>query len=79
MQVAKQQPLTLKGARAKQLIDRVGGVGSILTGFGCGAIGYMDYGYHRTIWQVWAIMTLILIGNGIAMLIHAQRASYLKG
>ena len=76
--IAKPQPLTLKGARAKQLIDRVGGVGSIFTGIACGYIGFIDRGLHRTIWEVWAFMCLILIGNGIAMLIHAHRAAYLK-
>jgi NAD(P)H-hydrate repair Nnr-like enzyme with NAD(P)H-hydrate dehydratase domain len=71
--VEKQRPLTLKGIKAKQWIDRVGGVGSILTGILCAVIGWGDREAQRSIWQVWAFMFLLLVTNGIAMLIHANR------
>ena len=70
--VEKHQPLTMKGIKAKQWIDRVGGVGSILTGIMCGVIGWSDREAGRSIWHVWAFMCVLLICNGIAMLIHAN-------
>ena len=73
VRVEKHQPLTLKSIKAKQWIDRVGGVGSILTGIMCGIIGWSDREAQRDIWHVFAFMCVLLVCNGIAMLIHAHR------
>ena len=58
--------------RVPPKVDRVGGVGSILTGFMCAYIGWGDYSEHHSIYKVWAFFCVLLIFNGIAMLIHAQ-------
>ena len=77
--VEKHQPLTLKGIKAKQWIDRVGGIGSILTGIMCGMIGWADREAQREIWHVWEFMCGVLVLNGIAMLIHAQHVGKRAG
>ena len=63
--------------RVPPKIDRVGGVGSILTGFLCAYIGWGDREMHRSIWQVWAFFCVLLIVNGIAMLVHARETEKL--
>jgi hypothetical protein len=48
-------------------LETVGGIGSICTGLICVGIGAMDYMSGQS-WKIWAIMTVVLIINGIAML-----------
>ncbi len=59
-------------ALTKKRLETLGGVGSILTGAMCVGIGVMDYQTGNA-WKIWAIMTLVLVGNGVAMICHAMR------
>jgi hypothetical protein len=52
-------------------LETFGGIGSILTGFGCVWIGYTDFLEGQS-WGIWAIMTLVLIVNGILMIQHKR-------
>jgi hypothetical protein len=58
---------------SKKVIETLGGLGSILVGFVCVGIGLMDYQAGQGIWKVWLVMTLVLVGNGLAMLRHAAK------
>jgi hypothetical protein len=58
----------------KKKIDVLGGIGSILVGFMCVGIGWMDYTSGRA-WHIWAVMTLVLLVNGVAMLTHAFKST----
>jgi hypothetical protein len=72
--------LTAKHAAVNRVppkVDRVGGVGSILAGFMCAFIGWDDYSLHHSIYKVWAFFFVLLICNGIAMLIHANKTEQL--
>jgi len=51
-------------------LETLGGIGSILTGLMCVGIGLMDYSNGQS-WKIWAIMTVVLAVNGIAMLRRA--------
>jgi len=53
-------------------LETLGGIGSILTGVMCVGIGLMDYANGQS-WKIWAIMTVVLAVNGIAMLRSAAR------
>jgi NAD(P)H-hydrate repair Nnr-like enzyme with NAD(P)H-hydrate dehydratase domain len=64
--------------RVPPKVDRVGGIGSILTGLLCAYIGWGDKEVHHSIWRVWAFFCALLIFNGIAMLIHAQETVKLE-
>ncbi len=76
----------VKHAELKQLelkrvpasVDRVGGVGSLLSGLACAYIGWGDRALHSSIWKVWAFFCVLLICNGIAMLIHAAHTQRLS-
>jgi hypothetical protein len=59
-------------AMSKKKLETVGGIGSILTGFMCSGICWMDYTSGHA-WKIWVIMTVVLIGNGIAMIVHATK------
>lgn len=55
-------------------LEMLGGIGSILTGFICVGIGAMDYATGQS-WKIWAIMTVVLVVNGVAMLFKAATRS----
>ncbi len=57
----------------KRLVDRVGGVGSILVGLGCAWIGRQDWQMEHSLWKVWAVMCVVLVLNGIAMIRYSLR------
>jgi len=62
----------------KKTLDTWGGVGSILLGLMC--IYLADqHSRHESIWKVWVGMCVLLILNGIAMILHAQRAKQMIG
>ncbi len=63
------------GVPAKQMVDRVGGVGSILAGLACGLIGWTDWRAGHNTWKAWPIVALVLLLNGSAMLWVARRAA----
>ncbi len=50
----------------KRTVDRVGGVGSVLVGVVCAAIGYLDWQLGHSLWKVWAVMFVVLVLNGLA-------------
>jgi hypothetical protein len=54
----------------KKKLETLGGIGSILTGVMCVGIGVMDYESGNA-WKIWAIMTVVLVLNGVAMIRHA--------
>lgn len=58
--------------KVRNRIDFVGGIGSILTAGMCVGIGWIDFGEGRS-WRIWAVMTLVLLVNGVAMLVYANR------
>jgi hypothetical protein len=58
--------------RGMKKLETLGGIGSILTGFMCIGIGLMDYSNGQS-WKIWAVMTIVLVVNGIAMLRSAAR------
>ncbi len=58
---------------SKRKVDRVGGLGSMLVGFLCAWIGYRDFTLEHSLWKVWAVMCVVLILNGVAMLKYASR------
>lgn len=53
-------------------LETLGGIASILTGLMCTGIGVMDYQTGQS-WKIWAIMTVVLVVNGILMLRSAAR------
>jgi uncharacterized membrane protein YhhN len=53
-------------------LESLGGIGSILTGFLCVWIGWMDFTTGQS-WHIWAVMTVVLIVNGVLMLIAASK------
>ncbi len=57
----------------KKQIDLIGGIGSILTGIFCAFIGWEDFVEERA-WHIWAVMTLVLLINGLAMFRHAAKS-----
>jgi hypothetical protein len=57
---------------SKKRLEKLGGTGSILTGFMCSGIGWMDYTSGQA-WKIWVIMTVVLVVNGIAMIRHAAK------
>ena len=59
-------------ALTKKKLETLGGIGSMLTGVMCVGIGVMDYQTGNS-WKIWAIMTLVLMINGIAMILHAAK------
>ena len=56
----------------KKKLETLGGIGSILTGLMCVGIGVMDYETGNA-WKIWAIMMVVLVVNGIAMIRHASK------
>ena len=58
----------------KKRLETLGGIGSILTGAMCVGIGVMDYETGNA-WKIWAIMMMVLVINGIAMIRHAAKRS----
>jgi hypothetical protein len=52
-------------------LESFGGIGSVLTGLFCSWIGYTDYQEGQA-WHIWAIMTVVLIVNGILMMLHKR-------
>ena len=56
----------------KKRLETLGGIGSMLTGLMCVGIGVMDYETGNA-WKIWAIMMVVLVVNGIAMIRHASR------
>jgi len=67
--------MPLKKLTGNEHVNRIGGVGSILVGLGCGVIAWMDYPQPSNMWKVWTFMAVLLIGNGIAMLMQARRVA----
>jgi hypothetical protein len=59
-------------AMTKKKLEMLGGIGSILTGCMCVGIGWMDYTTGQS-WKIWAIMMVVLVVNGIAMIRHAAK------
>jgi hypothetical protein len=59
-------------AMSKRKLETLGGIGSMLTGMMCVGIGVMDYDAGQA-WKIWAIMMVVLIGNGVAMIRHASK------
>ncbi len=57
----------------KRTLDTFGGVGSIFAGFVCVWFSTL-HNQHESIWKVWVGFAVLLTLNGIAMIIHAQRA-----
>ncbi len=57
---------------SKKKLETLGGIGSMLTGVMCVGIGYMDYETGNS-WKIWAIMMVVLVVNGIAMVVHAAK------
>ena len=57
----------------KRRVDRVGGVGSILIGIACAFIAYRDWQREHSVWKVFALMCVVLVLNGIAMIRHSVR------
>ncbi len=53
-------------------VETFGGIGSILAGAMCVGIGLMDY-FNGQSWKIWAVMTVVLAINGIAMLVTASK------
>ena len=58
----------------KQRLDRIGGAGCLLIAVGCMWLAFTDREMGQSLWKVWVGMSLLLLVNGIAMLLHAQRA-----
>jgi hypothetical protein len=56
----------------KKRLETLGGIGSMLTGAMCVGIGVMDYETGNA-WKIWAIMMVVLVLNGIAMIRHAAK------
>jgi hypothetical protein len=56
----------------KRRLETLGGIGSMLTGVMCVGIGVMDYETGNA-WKIWAIMMVVLVINGIAMVVHAAK------
>ncbi len=56
----------------KKTLETMGGIGSMLTGVMCVGIGVMDYQTGNA-WKIWVIMTVVLVVNGIAMVMHAAK------
>lgn len=56
----------------KKRLETLGGIGSMLTGLMCVGIGVMDYESGNA-WKIWAIMMVVLVINGIAMILHARK------
>lgn len=56
----------------KKKLETLGGIGSMLTGAMCIAIGVMDYESGNA-WKIWAIMMMVLAINGVAMVRHAAK------
>lgn len=56
----------------KKRLETLGGIGSILTGGMCVGIGVMDYQSGQA-WKIWAIMMVVLVANGVAMILHAMK------
>ncbi len=63
----------------KRTLDRIGGVGSMLTGVGCLWLASTDRQLHQSLWKVWVGMFAILVLNGIAMIWHAQHSAATGG
>ena len=59
-------------ALTKKKLETLGGIGSILTGVMCVGIGVMDYESDQA-WKIWAIMMVVLVANGVAMILHAMK------
>jgi hypothetical protein len=57
----------------KRQVDRVGGVGSIAVGFGCAWIGRQDWLMEHSLWKAWAVMCVVLVLNGFAMIRYSLR------
>jgi hypothetical protein len=60
-------------AMTKKALDRWGGVGSIFAGIVCIWFAQQHH-EHESIWKVWVGMCVLLMLNGMAMIVHAQRA-----
>ncbi len=56
----------------KKRLETLGGIGSMLTGLMCVGIGVMDYESGNA-WKIWAIMMVVLVINGVAMVMHAAK------
>jgi uncharacterized protein YjeT (DUF2065 family) len=56
-------------------LDRFGGMVSLLAGLVCALFAYTDWQTRQSIWKVWVGMCVLLILNGLAMFLHANRTS----
>jgi hypothetical protein len=63
---------------SKKTLDTWGGVGCIAAGFVCIYFASL-HSYHESIWKVWIVFSVLLVGNGIAMFVHAKRRGGLPG
>ena len=57
---------------AFEKLETFGGICSMLTGLVCAGIGWRDWQADESIWKIWAVMCLVLIVNGIAMVRHVR-------
>jgi glucose uptake protein GlcU len=57
----------------KRQVDRVGGVGSILVGIMCAWIAYQDWQKQHSVWKAFAVICVVLVLNGIAMIRYSMR------
>jgi len=65
-------------AMAKKTLDTWGGVGSMLLGVACVYFA-SEHNHHESIWKVFMGMCGLLLLNGVAMIVHAQKAKHLIG
>jgi hypothetical protein len=56
----------------KKTLDTWGGVGSILCGLVCVWFS-MSHNQHESMWKVWVGFSVLLVLNGLAMILYAQR------
>lgn len=62
----------------KKTLDTWGGVGSMLMGLVCIYFA-SEHSHHESIWKVFMGMCLLLMLNGVAMIVYAQRAKRMIG
>ena len=56
----------------KKTLDTWGGIGSMLLGLVC-IWSAQQHNRNESIWKVWVGMCVLLLLNGVAMIVHAQR------
>jgi UDP-N-acetylmuramyl pentapeptide phosphotransferase/UDP-N-acetylglucosamine-1-phosphate transferase len=57
----------------KKSLEILGGIGSILMGLVCAGLSFQARLENRNMWKVYAIMSVLLVINGIAMQLHARK------